>query len=101
MELIRMSKIPLESTIVKKILTWLNKQPGVKAEKTHGGMYGKSGKPDITGCINGRRFELEVKRPGGKPTQLQLKELREWKEAGAITAVVYSLDDVKSILSHE
>lgn len=93
-----MKTVPLESAIVKKILTWLNKQPGVKAEKTHGGMYGKAGKPDITGCIRGRRFEIEVKRPGNKPTPLQMKELRDWKAAGAIVGVAYSLDDVKELL---
>lgn len=96
-----MKSTVLESSIVKKILTWLNQQPGIKAEKTHGGMYGKAGKPDITGCMNGRRFEFEVKRPGGKPTKLQLKELREWAEAGAITGVVYSLDDVKEMMSDD
>lgn len=93
-----MKNIPLESAIVKSILTWLNKQPGIKAEKTHGGMYGKAGKPDITGCIRGRRFEIEVKRPGNKPTKLQLKELKEWEAAGAIVGVAYSLDDVKELL---
>lgn len=93
-----MSKAPLESTIVNSILRWLKKQPGVKAEKTHGGMYGRAGKPDISGCVNGRRFEIEVKRPGNKPTKLQLKELREWEEAGAITGVAYSLEDVKELL---
>jgi penicillin-binding protein-related factor A (putative recombinase) len=95
-----MKTVPLESAIVKRILTWLNQQEGIKAEKTHGGMYSKAGKPDITGCINGRRFEFEVKRPGNKPTKLQLKELREWEAAGAIIGVVYSLEDVKEILSH-
>lgn len=93
-----MSNGPLESTIVNSILRWLRKQPGVKAEKTHGGMYGRAGKPDISGCVNGRRFEIEVKRPGNKPTKLQLKELREWEEAGAITGVAYSLEDVKELL---
>lgn len=90
--------VPLESTIVNSILRWLNKQPGVKAEKTHGGRYGKAGKPDITGCVRGQRFELEVKRPGGKPTKLQLKTLKEWEEAGSIAAVVYSLEDAKQAL---
>jgi|SRR5690606_6550653 len=93
-----MSKAPLESTIVASIMRWLKKQPGVKAEKTHGGMYGRAGKPDISGCVNGRRFEIEVKRPGNKPTKLQLKELEEWRKAGAITGVAYSLEDAKEIL---
>jgi hypothetical protein len=93
-----MKVVPLESSIVQSILRWLNKQPGVKAEKTHGGRYGKAGKPDITGCVRGRRFELEVKRPGNKATKLQMKTLQEWKEAGAIVAVVTSVEEAREIL---
>ena len=88
---------PRESSIVASILRWLNRQPGVKAVKTHGGPLG-AGQPDITGCIRGRRFDIEVKRPGGKPTKLQLRRLKEWEEAGSIVGVVYSLDEAKELL---
>ena len=91
-------KPPLESSIVNRILKWLTKQPNCYAEKTHGGRWGRAGKPDITGCIKGRRFELEVKRPGAKPTKLQLEALKKWKEAGAIAEVVTSVEEIKTIL---
>lgn len=88
---------PLEKTIVASIMRWLKKQPDCHAEKRHGGMYGSAGRPDITGCVEGRRFEIEVKRPSGKTTKLQEIELAKWKQAGAITGVARSLSDAKEI----
>ena len=87
-----------EKAIVNSILRYLNSLPQCRAEKTWGGGYGNAGKPDITGCLKGRRFELEVKKPGGKPTPLQKVTLEQWKEAGAIVAVVHSVDEVKEIM---
>lgn len=87
-----------EKSIVNSILKYLNSLPQCRAEKTWGGGYGNAGKPDITGCLNGRRFELEVKVPGGKATPLQKVTLEQWKEAGAIAAVVHSVDEVKEIM---
>ena len=90
-----------EKVIVNSILRYLNALPQCRAEKTWGGGYGNAGKPDITGCLRGRRFELEVKKPGGKPTKLQEVTLHKWLEAGAITGVVHSVDEVKEVLNVE
>jgi len=90
-----------EKSIVNSILKYLNSLPQCRAEKTWGGGYGNAGKPDITGCLKGRRFELEVKKPGGKLTKLQEVTLRKWFEAGAITGVVHSVDEVKEVLNVE
>ena len=91
---------PLESSITKKILKWLNEQPNCYAEKTFGGSYGSAGKPDINGCFQGKAFQLEVKRPGGKATKLQKITLSKWREAGAIAEIVTSLDEVKNIIEN-
>lgn len=42
-----------------------------------------------------------MKRPQGtyKPSELQLAVLSMWKEAGAITGVVHSVDEVKEIIA--
>jgi hypothetical protein len=80
-------------------MRFLNTLPACKVEKRWGGPRGNAGKPDLTGCINGKRFEFEVKRPGiTKATELQEKELRDWEAAGAIVGVVNSVDGVKKIL---
>lgn len=90
-----------EATIVAAIMRYLKTLPNCRAEKTHGGSFGNAGKPDITGCINGRRFEIEVKNAKGKPTKLQLNTLEEWRQAGAIVGIARSVDDVKEILQEE
>ena len=86
-----------EKSITAAIRRYL-KSIGAKVEKQHGGRFGKSGVPDLLGCYQGRALALEVKRPGGKPTPLQLKELSEWQQSGAITAKVESVEDVKKLI---
>jgi hypothetical protein len=91
-------KHPLERTIVKSILAYLNGQPGCLARKRWGGGMGVAGDPDIDACVRGHSVQLEVKRPGAKPTALQLKRLEEWRRAGAVVGVVESLEQVRALL---
>lgn len=90
-----------ERAIVKAILAYLNGLPGCLARKRWGGGMGVAGDPDIDACIRGRSVQLEVKRPGEKPTPLQLKRLEEWRQAGAITGVVTSLEETRAVLRKE
>jgi len=87
-----------EIAIVKAILAYLNGLPGCVVRKRWSAGYGVAGDPDITGCIRGRHFELEVKRPGQQPTPLQARRLAEWRNAGAITAVVTSVEETREAL---
>ena len=86
-----------ERAIVKAILAYLNSLPGCLARKRWGGGMGVAGDPDIDACIRGRSVQLEVKRPGEKPTPLQLKRLEEWRQAGALVGVVTSVGEVRDI----
>jgi hypothetical protein len=88
-----------ERAIVKAILAYLNGLPGCLARKRWGRGMGVAGDPDIDACIRGRSVQLEVKRPGEKPTALQAKRLEEWRKAGALAAVVSSVEEVKSLLA--
>jgi hypothetical protein len=88
-----------ERAIVRAILAYLNGQPGCLARKRWGGGMGVAGDPDIDACVRGRSVQLEVKRSGERPTPLQLKRLDEWRRAGAVVAVVNSVEDVKSLLT--
>jgi len=90
-----------ERAIVKAILAYLNGLPVSLARKRWGGGMGVAGDPDIDGCIRGRSLQLEVKRPGERPTLLQVKRLEEWRKAGAIVGVVVSVDEVKDLLAKE
>jgi hypothetical protein len=75
------SKVKAE---VKKILDSLGAYYFMPA--THG--YGRSGVPDICGCLNGRFFGIECKAGKGKTTALQDRELKRISTAGGIALVV-------------
>jgi len=90
-----------ERAIVKAILAYLNGLPGCLARKRWGGGMGVAGDPDIDACLRGRSVQLEVKRPGEKPTLLQCKRLEEWRQAGAVVGLVVSVADVRSLLAKE
>jgi hypothetical protein len=92
------SKPRLETTICKNIQRQLLAIPGCYVEKRHGGTYTTAGRPDLSGCYYGRRFEIEVKRPGGTLTNLQFAELVAWKQVGAICGVATSEIDTICIL---
>jgi hypothetical protein len=92
---------PREKTIVTQIMKALREIPAVVVRKRHGTAMGVAGDPDLYGCIGGRHFEIEVKRPDAsqsKPTELQLQRLAEWESAGAIHGVARGVDDALAIL---
>ncbi len=88
-----------ESDIVAAILHYLRSVPGCFAWKTHGGMYGTAGIPDIIACVEGRFFAFEVKTATGKATLLQEATLRKILATGGTAAVVRSVDEVRAIIS--
>lgn len=57
-----------------------------------GATYTKSGIPDLLVCCNGYFIGVEVKAPKGKPSELQLYNLRKINEAGGIGFVLYPKD---------
>src|ERR1039458_2899935 len=91
----------LEKAIVTRIIKALKDKPHVVVRKRHGTAMGMAGDPDLYGTINGRHFEIEVKRPNDSSsqlTELQTQRLMEWKAAGAITGVARSVEDALVIL---
>ena len=53
---------------------------------THG--FGRSGVPDIVGCVNGKFLAVECKAGKNTPTALQLREIAAINTAGGIAIVV-------------
>ena len=88
-----------ESNIVTSILSYLRTIPNCFAWKTHGGMYGTAGIPDIIACVRGRFFAFEVKTATGKATALQKATLQKILASGGTAAVVRSVDEVRAILT--
>ena len=90
--------IPLETSIVRSILRYLNSLMYCRAMKRHGGRL-RGGEADIYGSFHGYHFELEVKRPGiGILTDRQAACLNKWNNEGAISAVVTSIAEVRDVL---
>jgi hypothetical protein len=87
-----------EKTIVAGIISRLRRIPGCWAEKTHGERFGAQ-RLDITGCYKGRRFEVEVKRPGEKPTERQLATMQRWRDCGAVVACLHSVEEVEALVA--
>jgi hypothetical protein len=88
----------LEKDIVAAILRHLKSRSRCFAWKTHGGMYGTAGIPDIIACVDGRFYAFEVKQPGGKLTRLQKIALGKIQAAGGMAVKVISVEEVKRAL---
>ena len=91
----------LEKAVVTRIVKALRSYRNVVVRKRHGTAMGVAGDPDLYGTINGRHFEIEVKRPCDSASQLsklQTERLLEWQLGGAITGVARNVDDALMIL---
>ena len=88
----------LETTIVSKIKARA-KALGFWVLKTHGGPFQMQGLPDLLCIKNGIAVWLEVKRPGGKATLLQVKRKEELERvAGCRSEIVFSVEEAESVL---
>ena len=89
-----------EAYYQKKILEWLRKTyPGTGFFwKAQAGPYCRGGIPDICGCLDGHFFGFEVKRPGGKPTELQKETIRQINAAGGTALIVTTVEQVKEAI---
>ena len=90
----------LESNFQATVLEYLNSLPGCKAENVSGNAN-QSGRPDINGCYKGRMFKIELKTPdnNNQASKKQQLELRKWRNAGCVTAVVYDMNFLKEVFS--
>ena len=91
----------LESVLQRKIQKYLKDNlPNAVVWKNHGNQYSVIGLPDIMCVYEEKIICIEVKMPGNTPTKLQEVTLKKLKEAGAITGIAYSIEDVQKILEN-
>ena len=91
----------LESALQRKIQKYLKDNlPNAVVWKNHGNQYSVIGLPDIMCVYEGKIICIEVKISGNTPTKLQEITLKKLKEAGAITGIAYSIEDVQKILEN-
>lgn len=79
-----------ESTIENAVVRYAKKH-GVRSIKLAGSH--DRGKPDRQFLFKGHIIFVEFKRPGGKPTELQLKWQRELTEEGFMSLIIDNIKD--------
>ena len=87
-----------EAGITAEVIAWIKSLPCSYAWKLHSGAMGESGHPDIDGCIAGRAVKIEMKRPGRRPTPLQMQRLIKWRATGAIAGWATSLKEAQALV---
>jgi len=105
----------LEKDIQLAMLDWLQYQPNTFVWRQNAGsMYAESatgrhgfksasvaGISDIMGVWNGKPLAVEVKRPGGKATENQLKFLHNFAKAGGIAILAFDLSQLQEALEKQ
>lgn len=82
-----------EKEIENKIRRFLTEQ-GAYHIKHFGCMFSKAGVPDLIACLNGLFIAIEVKSEKGKLSELQEDHIKQIREAGGISMMVRSVDEV-------
>ena len=80
-----------EKTFENKVKLYL-KQKGAYFIKIHGDRFSKVGVPDLIVCYKGLFIGIELKASNGKPSELQLYNLREIEKSGGISYLLYPKD---------
>lgn len=67
-----------------------------------GAAYTKAGVPDLLVCFKGWFLGIELKAPKGKPSDLQLYNLRKIEKAGGVSILLYpkDFDQFKKFIEH-
>lgn len=77
----------------------LNELPGTHAERVWtGGMFSRVGRADVTGCVEGQRFDLEAKEPGKKARKVQAANLLTWERSGSVVGVFTNLAEAEALV---
>ena len=92
-----MKESSLQASILKRL-----RERGAWAVKYQAGPFSRMGVPDLLCCIPkdnvGRFVAIEVKRPAGRMTKLQMKEIGDIKNAGGHATVIRSMEELERFL---
>lgn len=78
-----------EKTFENKIKKFLEANGAWFIKYWAGAQFTKAGIPDILACVNGYFVGIEVKAQNGKPSELQMYNIKKIREAGGFAVVVY------------
>lgn len=90
----------LESAIVKKIRKKLKTVYGTDLWifKTHGQADQIRGLPDLIGVYHSYFIAMEVKKPGGRATDLQAFTMQQIRAAGGYATTIHSVEEAIDFL---
>lgn len=106
MRTMRTTSSSSEAQLTHEIIKALNSVPGVWCWRQNTGRrggvsFGKRGAGDISGIVgDGRRLEIEVKKPGNKhfqPEQLTFLDLVRTR--GGVAGVVHSVEEALDLVT--
>lgn len=80
--------MPNEKRFENKVKKYLDSR-GAWYVKYFANAYTKRGVPDVLACVNGYFVGVEVKAPDGKPSELQIYNVRAINAAGGFAFVLY------------
>lgn len=78
-----------EKTFENKIKKYLTEQGCWHIKYWAGAQFTKSGIPDILACVNGYFVAIEVKASNGKPSELQLWNVKKIQDSKGFAIVLY------------
>lgn len=78
-----------EKNFENRVKAFLKEQGCYVIKYWGGGAFTKSGVPDLLVCCNGHFVGVELKAPNGKPSSLQIHNLREIAAAGGFPVLLY------------
>jgi hypothetical protein len=90
--------MPKEQNIQTSIMNYISSIGGLPIKFNNMGIYAKAGVSDILACIKGRFVAIEVKRPGNKPSAVQLQFITAVNSIGGLAFWADNLQDVKDKL---
>jgi hypothetical protein len=86
----------------KPDVLWLHVPNGLKRDKISGAILKRmgtlAGAADLLLWHTGNSFALEIKSPGGRPSEAQLEFMARFADAGGHTAVAEGLDRALAVL---
>lgn len=88
-----MKERDIQQEVIRVLSEWKRQGEPVYWLNLPGSAHLRKGTPDLLVVYHGRACLIEIKLPGKLPTLLQSRELREWRNAGAVAVVVTSADE--------
>ena len=92
--------MPRESVLQRQIIKHLRGM-GAWVFNVHGSPYQQVGVPDLLVGYQGRFYAMEVKRPGGVLSAVQVKVIEEIRASGSVAGRVESIEEAERLLEEE